>query len=94
MLYLAKRKNKKTKKQTTKHVYVIFDLQMLRETADEIICGIVQSAKVQIYLRVRDIRRSQLSHGYKDYEHEPLPGILTVPKLLEVAERPRKHSKY
>jgi hypothetical protein len=89
-LYLAKRKNKKT----TKHVYMVFDLQMLRETADKIICGIVQSANVQIYLRVRDIRRSQLSHGYKDYEHEPLPEILTVPKLLEVAESPHKHSKH
>ncbi len=89
-LYLARRKNSKT----TKHVYMLFDLPMLRETADKINCGKVKSAKIHIYLRMRDIPRSQLSHGYKDYENEPLPEILTVPKLLEVAESPHKHSKY
>jgi hypothetical protein len=90
MLYLCKKKNKKS----METVYMIFDLHTLRETADRINCGIIQSAKVKIYLRVRDIPVSQLSPGYKDYEHEPLPRILTVPNVLEVAERPYKHSKY
>jgi hypothetical protein len=41
-----------------------------------------------VYLRVRDIPRSQRPRVYQEYEDEPLPKTLAIPKPLELSLTP------
>jgi hypothetical protein len=82
--HLTKRISKKNPDQG----YMQIELSSLREMADKVAYGTKHCASVVIYLRVRDIPRSQRPRAYQEYEDEPLPGILSIPKPLELSLTP------
>jgi hypothetical protein len=64
------------------------ELPKLRDMADKIEVGKKHCARLQIYLRVRDIPASQLPRGYAAYVDEPLPELLAIPDALELSPSP------
>jgi hypothetical protein len=65
------------------------ELSSLRDMADKVACGTEHGANLVIYLRVRDIPRSQ-PRAYQEYENEPLPRILSIPKPLGLSLTPER----
>ena len=60
----------------------------LRNMADKVAFGTKHCASLVIYLRVRDIPRSHRPRAYQEYENEPLPKRLSIPKPLELSLTP------
>jgi hypothetical protein len=64
------------------------ELSSLRDMADKVANGTKYCATLVVYLRVRDIPRSQRPRVYQEYENEPLPKILPIPKPLQLSPTP------
>jgi hypothetical protein len=77
-LYLIKQLNR----QSPESGQMAFKLDDLRSIADTIRAGIVQSAGIDIYLRVSDVPENRLERSLRVYKHEPLPKPLHVPPPL------------
>ena len=75
---------KRISKKNPDRGYMQIELSSLRDMADKVAFGTKHCASLAIYLRVRDIPRSQRPSVYQEYEDEPLPGILSIPKPLRV----------
>jgi hypothetical protein len=60
----------------------------LRAIADQIRAGIVQSARIRIYLRTRDLAPDNVDPRLQDYAVDPLPEPLTVPKPMRLTPKP------
>jgi hypothetical protein len=82
--HLTKRMSRRNPKQG----YMQLSLTSLREMADKVAYGPKHCATLQIYLRVRDIPRSEIPRAYLDYVNEPLPEILPIPDSLELSSTP------
>jgi hypothetical protein len=64
------------------------ELSSLRQMADKVGYGTKHCASVVIYLRVRDVPRSDRPRAYQEYENELLPSTLSIPKPLELSLTP------
>jgi hypothetical protein len=85
LLYLTKRLGK----QSPVSGYMKFSLDSLREIATQARAGIVQSAELHIYLRVRGEPIEKIEPSLQPYaDRESLPKPLPIPKPLEIDENP------
>jgi hypothetical protein len=64
---------KRISKKNPDRGYMQIELSALRDMADKVAYGTKHCASLVIYLRVRDIPRSQRPRAYQEYEDEPLP---------------------
>ena len=83
-LYLIKR----TGKQSSKSGYMKLSLGTLRSIAGKIRAGIVQSAKINIYLRTRGLPPAKIDRQLRAYASDPLPAPMKVPKPLRLSAMP------
>jgi hypothetical protein len=83
-LYLIKRLDKRSPRSG----YMKLTLEYLRSIADKVRAGIVQSATINIYLRVRGQPLEKIDRGLRQYASEPLPRSLPVPPPLRLTDRP------
>jgi hypothetical protein len=83
-LYLIKR----TGKQSSKSGYMKLSLAYLRSIADKIRTGIVQSARISIYLRTRGLPIEKIDRQLQAYAIDPLPASIKVPKPLRLTSTP------
>src|SRR5262249_3850326 len=74
-LYLIKR----TGKQSSTSGYIKLSLDHLRSIAGKLRAGIVQSAKMHIYLRTRGLPLEKVDRQLRAYASDPLPAPLKVP---------------
>jgi hypothetical protein len=79
---------KRVGKQSPKSGHMAFSLQKLRSIAETMRLGVVQSARIRVYLRVRDVPESQLSVALRMYADAPLPKLLRVPRPLKLKPTP------
>jgi hypothetical protein len=82
--HLTKRMSRRNPKQG----YMKLELPFVRDAADKVAYGTKHSARLQIYLRLRDIPHSELPRGYLDYANEPLPEILPIPDSITLSTTP------
>ena len=83
-LYLIKRMNKRSRTSG----YMKLTLEYLRSIADKVRAGIVQSATISIYLRLRGQPLEKIDRSLRLYASEPLPQSLPVPPPLRLTDRP------
>src|SRR5262249_43444058 len=83
-LHLTKPLSKKDRSPT----YFSVTVDQVRDIADRIEHGKRECAGLLIYLRCRDIARSQLPGGYAEFLDEPLAEPLTTPPELILSTRP------
>jgi hypothetical protein len=68
--------------------YMQIEKSALRDMADKVAYGTKHCATLVVYLRVRDIPRSQRPRVYQEYEDDPLPKTLPIPKPLQLSPTP------
>jgi len=83
-LYLIKR----TGKQSSKSGYMKLSLAYLRSIAGKMRAGIIQSARISIYLRTRGFPREKIDRQLQAYASDPLPAPMKVPKPLRLTLTP------
>jgi hypothetical protein len=83
-LYLIKRMDKRSRRSG----YMKLTLEYLRSIADTVRAGIVQSATIDIYLRLRGLPLQKIDRSLRQYASEPLPQSLPVPPPLRLTDRP------
>lgn len=84
LLYLIKRVDKRSQQSG----YMKLSVGYLRTIADQIRAGIVQSARIGIYLRIRGVSPEKVDRQLRQYAGEPLPKLLIVPTPLRLTLKP------
>jgi hypothetical protein len=83
-LYLIKR----TGRQSSRPGYMRLSLDNLRAIAAKIRAGIMQSARINIYLRIRGLPLEKIDRQLRAYAGEPLPASMKIPKPLRLSATP------
>lgn len=84
LLYLIKRIDKRSRQSG----YMKLSVAYLRSIAGKIRVGIVQSARISIYLRTRGLPLEKIDKQLRAYAGEPLPEPLSVPQPLRLNLKP------
>jgi hypothetical protein len=84
LLYLIKRIDKRSRQSG----YMKLSVAYLRSIAGKIRAGIVQSARISIYLRTRGLPLQKIDRQLRAYAGEPLPEPLSVPRPLRLTLKP------